>query len=365
MIHFSPRIFFLATLYLAVPYSLLAKEPLFQQSKKKEPEKEKPVEHTLDMGLGYSSNNAISGKNSSKIFRNLKKALFVNTDIKQPIFFYNLLYTAPFGLVVSGCTNIIGNSDSTQTQSTTTFDMSLGYNLSLLNDKLTIYPSYTRFFYQDYSTSITSLFKNQFALDLSYDFKYTFLSVGGTLMKGTSTDYGINSQLYFPITIDKFITDKAQLSICPGIDAIWGNQSYNSDLIVQNLLDGVTAVKRKNTGWDPTIAQIAKFPRLSKKLTNLNKLVFGNEPLDGNEKFSDYIARIDNATQPKFKLTTVGISLPLIYTNGNYSMNVTFSYQKALNTANPNAKLFRRASGLSESTNSFLFSAGINYVFGW
>ena len=133
-------------------------------------------------------------------------------------------------------------------------------------------------------------------------------------------------------------------------------------MLVQTLLDGVKSKKRV---VDPTIGTIEKFPALHKKLLALNKLVFGTEPLIVTERFSDYISRVDAATQPKFQMTAVGVSLPISYSINSLTVSSTVSYQRGLNTANPNAKLFKKASSGNGNIDSFLVSAGLTYSFDW
>jgi hypothetical protein len=353
----------ISILFLVLIIPIVSEIPSIAQQDDKYVEEESQ-EHILDVGIGYSSNSSISGNNTSSALKNAKKTLFVNSDIVQPTFSPNIIYNAPFGLSLSAFANIIGNSDSTQTKSTTEFDLSIGYNLALLNDKLSIYPSFTHYFYSKNSTSVTSLLKNQLSLDVSYDFNWMYLSVGGTYMNGEKNDYGLNSQLYFPITFEKFITANGQLLISPGASVVFGNQSYNSDLLIQNILDKTNSKKiwRRSI---LTIGDIEKYSTMKKKLLALNKLVFGNETIDSNERWSDYLKRVNQAIEPKFKLTSVGVLLPIYYTINNFSVNFSVSYQIARNTANPNAKLFKFSSNQSDNITSILFSAGLTYSFIW
>jgi hypothetical protein len=360
------RTLFIAAFLFVVLYALKAENPITERVNANSHVDDNEVDgYNLDFGIGFSSVNALSDKNASKTYKNVKNTLFVNNEVSQPTFSPNITFSIPLGLSLSGYANIIGNSDSTQTKATTSFDLSLGYYISLFDDKLSIYPSITHYFYSKNSTSVTSLLKNQLSLDGSYEFKWLCLSVGGSYLNGESNDFGLNSQFYIPITFESFLSENGQLSICPGMNVVFGNQSFNSDLLIQGLFDGVKDIQKKRTNFNPTIAQVEKSSKLKKTLDALNKLVFGKTSLNGNEYFFDYMNRVDAATAPKFKLSSVGISVPFYYSIYNLSIGVSVSFLRALNTANPNAKLLDKNLVETENTDSFLFSGSIAYNFDW
>lgn len=261
----------------------------------------------LDVGLDFTSNTNTYGR--------------FNADKIQPSLSPYLFYTSPIGLTLGSTAIFVGKSDSTLKKTTSELDLSVGYLLSFFDDKLTIYPSFTKFFYSKNSESMKSVFNSQTSLDISYTYKWLTISVNGALLRGDINDYSLNPSIYGSFEFENFFFQNDALIIEPNLNANFGNQEYYT-LIDSKKLDRIILNKgniklkdlRKNS-----LLHIAlnKYIDLSKE--------------DPNKTLKEILETYFSTSENEFNLTSLTVTLPVTYTLGNYSTTLAISASKPQN----------------------------------
>ena len=305
--------------------------------------------NAIEFGLNASTNTIVYGQ--------------INTELKQPDIspFFNFISSS--GFEINTTFYRVGNTDSTESKGTNEFDVLIGYNKTFFNQKLTLYPSFSHFFYGQGSESMKSVIKNQLSLNISYDFTWLLTGITGSYLKGDYTDYNIIGQLLIPINFENIFSKNDALTIGLGSDVFYGKLPLTILNKLKNLQNQIDNARKKHPLYDPTLLRMTSpsiFPvinanhkRNKKKLEAINQEVYGNTNLDYNETISDYLSKAEKQLENEnstIGLTSIDFTLPVIYTKGNFSFSLSANATKPMH---PKADL------------AYYFNTGIIYNFSW
>jgi len=273
---------------------------------------------------------------------------------KQPSFSPYVSYLSKYGFNIGGTAYFIGNSDASGTKTTSELDLQAGYDW-ILGKVISISPSYTHFFYSSNSSTLKKSYNDYVQLGLNADVKWWNTSISGKYFWGEYNETILTAQTGVNITFDNFLSKGNSLQISPSIEANISNINYfryisgnfkflrayataYPDATINELLGDLKTNNR------PVVKIIAKkistSPYLQKRLDNLS--------VDGNLVISDLFS-----SKKELKVSNIGLTLPVYYYFGNFTMNVVFAAYKPFNQP----KLF----GNEWTT---YFGVGVSYTFG-
>jgi hypothetical protein len=175
----------------------------------------------------------------------------------------------------------------------------------------------------------------------------------------------VNFGLSAPIRFKKIFTDDDRFSISPGFKVYFGKQTFNEFLLLSNIQNFYDKNRKKHPNYDPTISELQK-SNIYKKIQKLEKDIFNSEPLDQNEKLSDFIQAANLNMPQNYGLTALGISVPFTYILNDLFINITPSGLIPFTlTQSKNKKTGANKSSLKPDGIVFYVSAGITYTFDW
>lgn len=285
-------------------------------------------ESSIVIGTDYASNTNTFGH--------------FNNFVKQPLLSPYVSYYGKRGLLVSGLANFVGNSDSTNTKTSSEFDFQLGYRWNI-TDHFSIVPSLTHFFYSANSNSLKSEFTDYFQVDLNAEVKWWYTSVSTGYIIGNSNQLIIIPQTGVYIQFDHILSKNNSLTFQPSVSCDFNNQDYYNSYYSKKYLFLKPYTNRSSAG---TIREF--LTDYSNGFKDFNKLTsallkeyfnrfFQNHPyylenmkkLPQNEELMNLIEQTSN--DKKFTITSLGLTLPVYYYIGNLVFNFTFSAFKPIN----------------------------------
>lgn len=248
--------------------------------------------HALMFSADYASNSEILGTFSNAA--------------KQPTYAPSVTFISKWGADISLTGYAIGNSDDSLDSFTGELDLMLGYNWEPVKG-LVLYPSYTHFWYSENANSLKSIFRNDFHLDADYTYKFINLGASAGFYTGTQHTFYAGIHNSYPLSLNRVFGKKDGLSLQPGVDLNFGDYEYLNLYYLNKLEDNRTFLYYLLL--NPTIRRYVYQERQK------------NPSLSREEILTDYL---ETKAQDQIKLTSVGISLPLSYMIGNFSINAGF-----------------------------------------
>jgi hypothetical protein len=224
---------------------------------------------------------------------------------RQPSFSPSIVFFSRWGADVSAIGNFIGNSDDSLDNFTTELDLTVGYTFKPFKN-LTFYPSYAHFFYSDNSNALKSMFKDDIRLDIDYNYKIVNLGISaGYFMGKQHTFYAIAHNDY-RFNINRFLFRNASLSIQPGIDANFGSYEYLNLYYLEKL---------KQDQW--------YYGYFWHNYPAIRQYVYKEKIRHPNLTYRDIIDNyLGKKARDNFKLTSIGVNLPIFYMIGNWGINL-------------------------------------------
>ena len=265
-----------------------------------------------------------------------------NNFVAQPLVSPYVSYFGKKGLFVSGLVNFVGNSDSTNTKTSSELDFQLGYRWNI-TDHFSIVPSFTHFFYSANSNSFKSGFTDYVQVDMNAELKWWYTTVSTGYIVGNNNQLIIIPQTGVNIQFDHILGKSNSLTIQPSVSCDFNNQDYYSSYYSKKYLFLKPYTNRISFG---TMGEFLTdyengfndFNKLTSTiLKEYFKRFFENHPhylekmkkVPKNEKLSNLITQTSN--DKKFTITSVGLSIPVYYNIGNLVFNFTFSAFKPIN----------------------------------
>lgn len=283
---------------------------------------------TIDLDFSYGSNYSIYG-----IFNNFTS---------QPNTSPSIYYAGKKGLSLSASGFITGNSNAVSvSKNTSELDLTAGWDFSLLNNSLTISPSFSHFIYSAGAATAKSMFSDQAEIDLSGSFKWLKPSVTADYLFGSKKAVNLNVTLGFVIKFDNLFAEGNSLEIEPSFGTNFGNLSY-SDLIANRLFQALIPL-RTTYGDNITIQQLETNGAFANKKLVGKQLSILNPSATLGQIFS---------TAHNYQVNSVDLILPLAYKMKNLTISSGLNISKPLNVP-----VF-----INGKTVVF-FTAGLNYSF--
>lgn len=248
--------------------------------------------HALMFSADYASNSEVLGTFSNAA--------------KQPSYAPSVTFISKWGADFSLTGYAIGNSDDSLDSFTGEVDLMLGYNWEPVKG-LVLYPSYTHFWYSENANSLKSIFRNDFHLDVDYTYKFINLGASAGFYTGTQHTFYAGIHNSYPLALNRVFGKNDGLSLQPGVDLNFGDYEYLNLYYLNKLEDNRTFLYYLLL--NPTIRRYVYQERQK------------NPSLSREEILTDYL---ETKAQDQIKLTSVGISLPVSYIIGNFSINAGF-----------------------------------------
>lgn len=227
-----------------------------------------------------------------------------NAETRQPSISPSVIFFSKWGFDLSAIGNFIDNSDDSLQHFSSELDLMLGYTYKP-HKNITIYPTYAHYFYSENSNALKSLFSDDIRADIDYNYKFFDLGISAGYYIGKMNAFYASAHNYYRINFMKFLSRNGLLSIQPGIDANFGSYEYLNLYYVNELRQ------------DPSVyTYLLSYPAIRRYVyyekTRYPGLTY-KEILD---------AYLEDTAQDNFKLTSVSLSLPVYYMNGNFGINL-------------------------------------------
>ncbi len=264
-----------------------------------------------------------------------------NSLVKQPLFSPYASYFGKKGLLVSALVNFVGNSDSTNTKTSSELDLQLGYRWNI-TDHFSIVPSLTHFFYSSNSTSIKSGFTDYFQVDMNAELKWWYATISTGYIFGSNNQFIVIPQTGVNIQFEHFLGKNNSLVFQPSVSCDFTNQDYYNLYNSKKYLFLKPYITRKPTatlqdfltdyenGFNDfnKVSAIELTAYFNKFFTNHPNYLEKMKKLPKNEVLNG-LTTLSNET--KFTLTSIGLTLPISYYIGNVTLNFTISAYKPIN----------------------------------
>jgi len=279
---------------------------------------------TLDLAFDYFSNTNTFGQ--------------FNQITKQPSYSPSLSYFHKSGFNASIISNVVGNSDTALENPTYEYDFMVGYYYTFAN-YFTIFPSYIHYFYPNKTSTLLSSFTDNFSIDFSADYKNLYSGVSINYLLGNSNEWFITTYLSYTFDFESIVGNSDYLMVQPELNFNFGNQTYYSNYILDRLQSDEDY--RSELLSDRTILHDYRILReLYPDATEF-------------ELFSLLFAQYTEQND-EFNLSSIGLSFPVAYMIGNFTINASFSTYFLMNKPNY----------VDEDFQTY-FSFGLGYSFMW
>jgi hypothetical protein len=250
----------------------------------------------------------------------------------QPSLSPYVSYLSKYGFDLEGIGYVIGNSDASGTETTSELDLQAGYNWEL-GSVFSIAPSYTHFFYSSNSSTLKKSYDDNLQLSLNSDVKWWSNSISGKYLWGDYDEINLTAQTGINITVNNFLRRNNSLIIGPLIEInfsdinyyryISGNykflRAYSTVYPDATMNDLLAELK---TSTKPVVRKLldrmTTYPYLRRRL---NKLA-----ANGDLVISDLFSN-----KKDFKISNLGLTLPVYYYFGNFTLTGTFAAYKPFN----------------------------------
>lgn len=279
-------------LYMVISGLLLMVQALSQPSGSKPMQNQKNhLYHACIFSFDYASNSNVLG--------------IVSTETRQPSFSPSIAYLSPWGADLSLQGSIIGNSDDSLENYTSELDLVLGYTIKPFKN-LTLYPSYTHYFYSSNSGALNSMFTDDIRIDADYSYKFFSLGISAGYFLGKQSTFYLTTYNYYSISPERFLSRKGSLILQPGIDANFGSYEYLNLYYVDKL---------KENRWIYTYL-LYNFPAIRRYVLHE---MYKNPEQTREEVLDKYL---EEKAEDNFKLTSISLNMPIYYMIGNFGINL-------------------------------------------
>jgi hypothetical protein len=304
--------FFTCLIVLVVSAPLSGSNPV--DSLKKKPDTDEKFS-SLIFGLDYTSFATTDSR--------------LNDTVSQPLYSPYISFYSKSGVFINASFNLTGNSDSTLKRSTYSLNLGTGYEFTL-GENITVTPSYTHVFYNTKTMLLNKLYSNYADISAMYDLKNWSSSVSGSYQWGKISDWLMNLKTGYNFTITKLFSKTDVLLIQPSISAQFSDPNYYSKLF--SFLNEYIR-KRPNAKLGRLVYDIYNIYERSPYIISLRQKLLADKELA--YMIRDYmpagIVLSDVLTsKDKFTLTSATVSLPISYTTGNLTVNVSVSVYRSL-----------------------------------
>jgi hypothetical protein len=280
----------------------------------------------IDIDFSYSSNYGVYG-----IF---------NSFTSQPNTSPSIFYSGKNGLSLSASGFIFGNKNAPSVpKNSSELDLTGGWDFSLLNNSLTVSPSYSHFIYS--SGNSKSMYSDQTELNLAGSIKGFRPNITANYLFGTKNALNLNLTLGYNLKIDNLFAQGNTLEFEPSFGGNYGDLSY-ADFIAKRLFQSL-ATLRKTYGDNITIQQLETNGAL------------GNRKLPGSQfAILNPAATLGQIFAPAtgYQINSWDITLPLSYTVKKLTLYSGLYISKPMNVP-----------AYIKSQTVIYVSAGITYSF--
>jgi len=246
--------------------------------------------NTLMISADYNSNTNVMG--------------MFNATTRQPSYSPSVTFFSKWGVDLSVMGYFLDNSDDSLENFTAELDLWIGYNLKPA-ENLTIYPSYTHYFYSANSNSLKSIFSDDFQLDIDYQYRFVSFGASAGYFLGKQDVFYAALHNYYQIDISRFLFRNVSLTIQPGWDANFGSYEYLNQYYLDELRE------------EPYFyTYLLSFPAIRRYVYHELR---NNPDLTYKEVLDNYL---DEQAQDNFKLTSLSINLPVYLLWGNFGLNL-------------------------------------------
>jgi len=229
----------------------------------------------------------------------------------------------------------LGNSDSTNRNSTSEFAFGASYQLRV-NKNFSLTPSFSHFIFSKNTTALNSGFNNYADVNAGLTVDWWELNASIGYGYGKTTDYFINFAGNANIRIDNFGETKNALLLKPGIDFSFnrGSLLLLNDLKRTSGLSSIVKLYPNLTITEfltSTIPAIVTFRKLhpalvttvSNLLTRNRKTGSSKTPVTGNSLLADFVP---SPVKGKLGLVSVNLFLPISYEINNFAIKAELAY---------------------------------------
>lgn len=282
----------------------------------------------LGIGIDYSSNY-----NAYGLFENFAS---------QPNSCASINYFGKKGLALSVTGLLISNSNAaTKSKSSQEVDLAGGWIFGIWDNSVLINPSISHFFYSTSAATAKTLFTDQTEFEILGSFKWFKPSFTADYLLGKSQALNINLTLGFEAKLENLFGKGHNLQITPSLGTNYGDLSY-SMFFSKSLYQFLTPL-RTRYGDNITIQQLETNKAIPKLKTVDKQLSYLNPTATLGQIFE---------TTNSYRINSIDLMLPLIYSLKNFSINSSVNVVKPMNVP-----------GYVQSKTVFYFSAGIYYSF--
>lgn len=269
--------------------------------------------HIFMTGTDFTSNTSSFGRFSS--------------IAKQPSLSGFASFYSKNGLNIAVSTLALGNSDTTASKYSFEYDLNIGYEF-LMGKYFTISASYTLFLYSRNSYSLKSLHNHELSAGLGYNKGIFYAKTYGYYLIGEYNEWMNSAHMGLNLTLKKGIFKDNYLTFNPELYAIMANQQYYNQYAyktywylygISERYPGMTIEEFYDHHWN--------YPRLWKFINRYPRILNSFRSLDKDLVISD-LFRASN----KYNISSVSLSLPVSYSFGNLSLNLSYSVTFPMNT---------------------------------
>ena len=259
-------------------------------------------------GLHAQDDSMTSLDLSFDFFSNTNSFGQFNQLATQPNYSPAVTFNHKSGLTASFISNFTANSDTSLENFSEEFDLMLGYYRPI-GKYFTVYPSYTRYFFANQSTLLTSAFTDNFSLDAYADYKNILLGGNVSYLLGDRNEWFITSYASYNLSFDHVLFKNSALMIQPEVNLNFGNQTYFNNYLINSF----------QTNSDSR----SKF--LSSRRTQLEILALMRNQDLTYEQAVALILLSYTTQEDSYNLSSVGISVPFAYMIGSFTINASVS----------------------------------------
>lgn len=259
-------------------------------------------------------------------------------SIKQPNFLTTIDFISKknFDIGFSNITTL--NSDITFSKPTYENDLFCGYTF-IINDKWSIYPTYTHMFHSKDAQTLLATFTDVFQGDLSYFGDYYNGSISLEYYLSSKNMFFSSFQNALGFSKEDFIIKKSILDIQLGFYLNFSDINYYNESIYDDFEREEFIYWMTENNYVRELSLIILIER------------YGLEQVKANS-----ISLVNNSTpglfESDFKLSSLDLYLPIYYTLGSFM----FNFMATINVPLAQSQFY-------ELDNTFMFNAGISYAF--
>jgi hypothetical protein len=230
-----------------------------------------------------------------------------SNEIKQPFLATSSTFFSRWGADLSVVGYLVDNSDESYEDLTGELDLIIGYTWEPTK-YLSIYPSYSHFFYSSNSGLLKSLFSDDLRLDADFNYKFFNLGLSAGYFMGSQSTFYAALYNYYTIDLQRFIFRGLSLSIQPGIDANLGSYEYLNLYYLDKL--------KQNESF---YTYLLTYPAIRRYVLFQMRQ---NPGLTKEEVLDEYLREV---AQDDFKFTSLCINLPFYFILGDFGINIGLS----------------------------------------